>query len=63
MCCGSKGGGRSKGSKSGKITRTKKTLKTQAENEQYLKDRERLLLPPDGQLPNETRDLEPPKIS
>jgi len=59
MCCGSKRSG-TRGSKSGRITRARKIIQTQAidtNNEQPTENRERLLVLPVGRPTDETRDL------
>lgn len=66
MCCGAKTRGGTRGKRSGKITRTKKTLKAQridtTNEQQHTEDRERLLLLPINRIPDETRDLGPAPV-
>ena len=61
MCCGRSKKGGTRGGKSGRITRTKKTIKAQ-NYEQRTENRERLLLPSDNRLPDETRTMGPPPV-
>lgn len=57
MCCGSKRSG-ARGSKSGRITRARKTIQTQAiNNEQHIENRERLLILPVGRPSDEARNM------
>lgn len=64
MCCGSKRSS-TRGGKSGKITRARKAVQTQAiktHDEQHIENSERLLIFPVGRSTDETRDLESPEI-
>ena len=61
MCCGSKRSG-TRGSKSGRITRARKTIQTQAidtknEQHEHSENRERLLVLPVRRPTDEARDL------
>lgn len=63
MCCGSKRSS-TRGTRSGKITRARKiqVLNTDVTNDQYIKDRERSLILPISEQPDQTRNLEPPTV-
>jgi len=61
MCCGSKRSG-TRGSKSGRITRARKTIQTQEidtnnEQQKHTENRERLFVLPIRRPTDETRDL------